>query len=75
METEVRVGSFAMQSCREHARPCQLGRNVPLHRGGMRKSVVLICPTAQGLIVQHVGTTGSSRMACMREVPVGQVRA
>jgi hypothetical protein len=38
-----------------------IGRNVPLHRGGMRESIVVICPTAQGEMpaaIWHDGQIG-----------------
>src|SRR5262249_36181180 len=45
----------------------------PLHRGGTCKEVRLICPTAQGDAVRHIGTTGESRMtACDLPGPLPQ---
>ena len=49
-----------------------IGRNVPLHRGGMAESIVVICPTAQDKRVRHFGTTGKSGMGGMRALPVGR---
>src|SRR6266852_1147877 len=43
----------AVVCCRLHvhrnpaSRIVTIGRNVPLHRGGMRESIVVICPTEQ----------------------------
>src|SRR5580698_5438779 len=43
--------AFVLRSNRGHRIPAPrivtIGRNVPLHRGGMREKVVVICPTAQ----------------------------
>ena len=57
-----------------HPRPtCRDDRAyVPLHRGGMRENIVLICPTRQARPVRRIGTTGNWRMARMRDLPVGQ---
>jgi hypothetical protein len=45
------VATFVSRSVRVHRIPAPriatIGRNVPLHRGGMREKVVVICPTAQ----------------------------
>ncbi len=49
-----------------------IGRNVPLHRGGMAESIVVICPTAQDKRVRHFGATGKSGMGGMRALPVGR---
>src|SRR5258708_5493913 len=40
----------------------------------MRGKVLVICPTAQGHRVRHVGATGRLRIVSMREGPVGQDR-
>jgi hypothetical protein len=37
----------------------------------MRERRISIRPAEQALIVRQIGTTGSSRMACMRRLPVG----
>ena len=52
-----------------------IGRNVPLHRGGMACSIVVICPTTQATSSRQTGTTGNLRMAGMREAPVGRNEA
>ena len=45
--------TFVSRALRVHRIPAPrivtIGRNVPLHRGGMRESIVVICPTAQAL--------------------------
>ena len=73
----VRAGHVRLACRHVHRIPAPriatIGRNVPLHRGGMRGRIVLICPTPQGLIVWQIGTTGGSCMACTRTLPVGQV--
>jgi hypothetical protein len=48
-----------------------IGRNAPLHRGGMGKTMLLICPTAQARRLRHIGTTGNLRMTRMCRLPVG----
>jgi hypothetical protein len=43
--------TFVSRAIRVHRIPAPrivtIGRNVPLHRGGMRGSIVVICPTVQ----------------------------
>src|SRR6266849_10058369 len=43
--------TFVSRAIRVHRIPASrivtIGRNVPLHRGGMRESIVVICPTEQ----------------------------
>src|SRR5215813_5120219 len=43
--------AFVYRSISGHRIPAPrfvtIGRNVPLHRGGMRETIVVICPTAQ----------------------------
>jgi len=43
--------TFVRRAIRVHRIPAPrfvtIGRNVPLHRGGMRETIVVICPTAQ----------------------------
>jgi hypothetical protein len=50
----VRVRHVRLTCLRVHRIPAPrivtIGRNVPLHRGGMRGSIVLICPTPQALM-------------------------
>jgi hypothetical protein len=45
--------TFVSRAIRVHRIPAPrivtIGRNVPLHRGGMRESIVVICPTEQAL--------------------------
>jgi hypothetical protein len=44
-------GAFVSRAIRVHRIPAPrvvtIGRNVPLHRGGMREKIVVICPTRQ----------------------------
>jgi hypothetical protein len=46
--------TFVSRVLRVHRIPAPrfvtIGRNVPLHRGGMRESMVLICPTEQAKV-------------------------
>jgi hypothetical protein len=63
--------SRALASTASH-RNVRDDRDPPLIRRETREVKPLICPTAQALLVRHVGTTGKLRMACMRELPVGQ---
>jgi hypothetical protein len=45
--------TFVRRALRVHRIPASrfvtIGRNAPLHRGGMRESIVLICPTEQAI--------------------------
>src|SRR5260370_23410362 len=45
------LATFVSRAIRVHRIPAPrvvtIGRNVPLHRGGMRESIVVICPTPQ----------------------------
>jgi hypothetical protein len=45
--------TFVRRAVRVHRIPAPrivtIGRNVPLHRGGMRENIVVICPTRQAL--------------------------
>ena len=49
-----------------HPRPTfvTIGRNVPLHQGGMREKVLVICPTLQAQTLRQIGTTGNLRKGC-----------
>ena len=62
--------TFVRRVLRVHRIPAPhivtIGRNVPLHRGGMRESMVLICPTPQAKRPAADWHDGSSRMGCMR---------
>jgi hypothetical protein len=46
--------TFVRRAIRVHRTPASrvvtIGRNVPLHRGGMRESIGVICPTPQALM-------------------------
>jgi hypothetical protein len=48
------LATFVRRALRVHRIPASrfvtIGRNVPLHRGGMRESMVLICPTRQAKV-------------------------
>jgi len=61
--------ALVLRSIRGHRIPASrfvtIGRNVPLHRGGMRENVLVICPTAQAkrsATDWHDGQIGCARL-------------
>jgi hypothetical protein len=69
--------TFVSRAIRIHRIPAPrivtIGRNVPLHRGGMRETIVVICPTAQAKMraadwhdgqFGHGAYAGTARRAC-----------
>jgi hypothetical protein len=69
--------TFVRRALRVHRIPASrfvtIGRSVPLHRGGMRESMVLICPTRQARRPATDWHDGQFVHGGMREVRVGWV--
>jgi hypothetical protein len=69
--------TFVRRALRVHRIPASdivtIGRNIPLHRGGMRESMISICRRSERRWVRRIGTTGSLCMGCMPEVSARQV--
>jgi hypothetical protein len=69
--------TFVRRVLRVHRIPAPhivtIGRNVPLHRGGMRERMVVICPTEQARMRAADWRDGQFVHGGVREVRVGQV--
>ena len=66
--------TFVSRAIRVHRNPASrvvtIGRNVPLHRGGMAERIVVTCPTLQARMPAADWHDG--QLTCMRKLPVGQ---